>query len=158
MQFNDIICKEDTNSPIVSPIIVLCEGRQVTSKRTLQGRKWIRFKKKEHCLHLNSCYKVSPYENYGLKLVSQIECLKDICLALVKNVRQNHCTLSYLFCYVTLPTSKTARETYYARYYGDERIEKTYYSPYLTSSSPSNSIMTSSPISWNGAQYFVSEN
>ena len=31
------------------------------------------------------------------------------------------------------------------------------YPHFLTSSSPSNSILTSSPISWNGAQYFISE-
>ena len=51
------------------------------------------------------------------------------------------------------------RHTYHAGYYPDKGIEKTsYYSHFLVSSSALNTILTSSPISWNGTQYLISEN
>ena len=103
---------------------------------------------KEHCLYLNSDYKVGPYDKYYLKLLSQSEC--------VFNNLPPCCSKNVYFC-LTKPLH-IAIETYYADSYGDKQIEKTYNSQFLTSSSASISILTSSPISWNGAQYFISEN
>ena len=131
----------------MSLIIVFCKETQVTSKSTLQGHKWIRF---EHCLYLNSGYKVGPNEKCNLKRLNQIEC--------VFLDRQSHCKLSQLFSYVALPKCKTATETYYTRYYAKKGMGKTYYSHFLSSSCDWNSTLTSSPMSWNGAQSLLSEN
>jgi len=53
---------------------------------------------------------------------------------------------------INLLINKT--ETYQAYYYADKKGQKHFW----TSSFSSNSSLTSSPISWNGAQYFVSQN
>ena len=56
--------------------------------------------------------------------------------------------------------SSSNRKTCYAGYYVNKNTPKRtcYFSNFFTSSSASNSILTSSPISWKGAQCLISEN
>ena len=71
-------------------------------------------------------------------------------------------------CFVTLSTGETVRKTHFSGSYAkrerkiiQNKIEqklKSCFSPFVTSSSASNSILTSSPISWNRARDIISEN
>ena len=63
-----IIRKEDINPPSVSPIIVFCKGRQLTSKSILYRDASRSHLKKGHCLYLNSDYKDGPYDKYSMRL------------------------------------------------------------------------------------------
>ena len=73
-------------------------------------------------------------------------------------------------CFVTLSTGETVRRTHFSGYYTKRERKtmqnkteqkqkiKSCFSPFVTSSSASNAILTSSPISWNRAQHIISEN